>query len=651
MKSSEAMPAQLQESSAGKRISLELKLPLMITALLLAVLVALVWGSYRQATQAARRLAAERLQTVTTELAEMIEPQLERRLEKMRQVAADARVIAHFASGSMTTAEAARAALAPLEIPQRAGRSPELWTRSGHAVPGFVLDDSVTTAWPAGLHEDVFTVSEHGGFSRISLKAHQACAWVIVPVIAGGERVGFIVQEMFLVLPRDPHFEQLLGANLAVRLANHAGDLWLTLDGKSLPAPAGWSLPRAQEYVRASDGTGPERIGFARPIAGSPWALVAELPTADVLTRPRAFLQWISAVTLLLVMVGGVAAWSVSRGVTRPLIELESAARAIASGDYRRRVALRRSDELGGLAHSFNHMAAEVQAAQQEMERQYAEARGLADELVRANRQLKSAMAVAEASSAAALSASLAKSAFLATMSHEIRTPINAMIGYADLLDLGISGPLTDKQRDQIARIRASGKHLVSLVDEVLDLAGIESGRLRLRARVAPLEESVETALAILRPEAHAKGVELRHSCGCSEATLFFGDPQRVEQIIVNLLANAVKFTAPGGCVTVRCGMVDDRCSEVTVQDTGVGIAPELQERIFEPFMQAESGYTRTHGGVGLGLAISRRLARMMGGELSVQSRPGEGSSFTLRLPAPPAPIQIHDMIAGKDAN
>jgi signal transduction histidine kinase len=631
-------------------MSLELKLPLLITALLLAVLLALVGGSYRQATQAARLAAVERLESVTSELAEMIAPQLERRLKVMRQVASDPRLVAHLGSGSTMSAAGARAALVPLNIPEKAGGSPELWTRSGHASLGFAVEDSIAKARPGELREDVMAVSDRGGFSRIFLTADQPSALVVAPVIAAGERVGYVVQELILLLPRDPHFEQLLGANLAVRVANNTGDIWLTLDGKSLPAPAGWPFPGAREYVR--DSSGQEQFGFARPLAGSPWAVVAELPTADVLTRPRAFLQWISAVALLLVVVGGMAAWSVSRGVTRPLRELESAAGAIAMGDYRRRVALTRTDELGGLAHSFNHMAAEVQAAHQQMEKQYGEARGLADELVRANNQLKSAMAVAEASSAEALSASLAKSAFLATMSHEIRTPINAMIGYADLLDLGISGPLTDKQREQVARIRVSGKHLVSLVDEVLDLAGIESGRLRLRARIAPLEESVETALAILRPEALAKGVDLRHSCGCNDASLFFGDPQRVEQILVNLIANAVKFTAAGGHVLVRCGTVDDNGSEVTVEDTGVGIAPELLDRIFEPFMQAESGYTRTHGGVGLGLAISRRLARMMGGELSVESRPGDGSRFTLRLPAPPAPIQVYDRVAGaKDAN
>lgn len=240
--------------------------------------------------------------------------------------------------------------------------------------------------------------------------------------------------------------------------------------------------------------------------------------------------------------------------------------------------------------------------------------------------------------------ASTAKSDFLAKMSHEIRTPINAMMGYAELLQMGIAGPVTSAQQAQLERIRASGNHLTELVGEILDLAKIEAGRMSVEERVASVGDVADAALALIRPQAATKGVELGASNGNGSPT-FIGDPQRVQQILANLLSNAVKFTPGGGQVSVQCGLRpreenpngrgehDWAC--VTVKDTGVGIAPHDFDRIFQPFVQVDDGYTRNHGGTGLGLTISRSLAQMMGGDITVESAVGAGSRFTLWLPSP----------------
>ncbi len=242
--------------------------------------------------------------------------------------------------------------------------------------------------------------------------------------------------------------------------------------------------------------------------------------------------------------------------------------------------------------------------------------------------------------------ASTAKSDFLAKMSHEIRTPINAMMGYAELLQMGIAGPVTPAQKAQLDRIRASGTHLTELVGEILDLAKIEAGRMSVEAKVASVGEVADAALALIRPQAATKGVELGSSTnGNGSAPTFIGDPQRVQQILTNLLANAVKFTPGGGQVSVHCnlrprlenpnggGEHDWAC--VTVKDTGVGISRDDFDRIFQPFVQVDDGYTRNHGGTGLGLTISRSLAQMMGGDITVESDIGAGSRFTLWLPSP----------------
>ncbi len=264
----------------------------------------------------------------------------------------------------------------------------------------------------------------------------------------------------------------------------------------------------------------------------------------------------------------------------------------------------------------------------------------------------------AEHALAQAEQASRAKSQFLATMSHELRTPINAVIGYADLLEVGIAGVLSPGQLGYVERIRASGQHLLSLVTEVLDLARVEAGLMDVRAEVAEVREAVLAALSLTMPQAAARNLAIGDEGDCYPAVRYLGDPERVRQVLANLLTNAVKFTEPGGRVTVRCRVAarppgaaapagEGPWVGIEVEDTGIGIAPDQLARVFEPFTQVESGYTRSHGGIGLGLAISRDLARLMGGELLAESEPGRGSRFTLWLRAVPVAGGIPDFDAG----
>lgn len=253
--------------------------------------------------------------------------------------------------------------------------------------------------------------------------------------------------------------------------------------------------------------------------------------------------------------------------------------------------------------------------------------------------------------------ASAAKSQFLATMSHEIRTPINAVLGYTQLLDMGLSGPVTPDQRSQLGRVEASARHLLGLVNELLDLAKIEAEQLRVERVQASMTEASSEAIALVYPQANARGLSLNTTCIGGHDAEYSGDPHRVEQILVNLLSNAVKFTEPGGRIEVTCGYSDappdftfaddvHRWCYASVADTGIGIPADQLSTIFDPFTQAtrsesadgrlqRPSYSREHGGTGLGLTISRRLARLMGGDVTVTSTLGEGTTFTLWLPAP----------------
>jgi signal transduction histidine kinase len=241
--------------------------------------------------------------------------------------------------------------------------------------------------------------------------------------------------------------------------------------------------------------------------------------------------------------------------------------------------------------------------------------------------------------------ASSAKSDFLAKMSHEFRTPINAMIGYAELLEMQIAGPVTPAQAKQLARIRASGEHLTGLVNEILDFAKIEAGSMRIEASNGIASDAVDAALALIRPQAARKGIELDGKSENGARVEYVGDPQRVQQVLTNLLSNAVKFTPTGGKISVRWTSTarpnvtlsngGPVWASIVVEDNGVGISASDMDRVFDPFVQLDEGYTRTQGGTGLGLAISRKLAEMMGGSITIESTLGKGSRFTLWLPSP----------------
>ena len=304
--------------------------------------------------------------------------------------------------------------------------------------------------------------------------------------------------------------------------------------------------------------------------------------------------------------------------------------------------------------------AAAASARAAALEEQNAALARLTEELQAANAELAAANVEARAARAVAEQANAAKSEFLATMSHELRTPLNAVLGYADLLGVeDIAGPLSGAQRGYVDRVTTSARHLLGLIDEVLDLAKVEAGQMTVALQPTAVRAELLAAAALVRPQAEARGLALTVEAPPEAEWRVVADPDRLRQVLVNLLGNAVKFTEPGGRVMLRAELapVDDGrpgtarppalagarpAARLTVTDTGAGIPADRLEAIFEPFVQVEpdtrSVYARRHGGTGLGLAIGRRLARLMGGDLTAESTPGVGSQFTLWLPLAPTP-------------
>ncbi len=236
--------------------------------------------------------------------------------------------------------------------------------------------------------------------------------------------------------------------------------------------------------------------------------------------------------------------------------------------------------------------------------------RGLADEAETANR---------------------AKTAFLRAMGHELRTPLNAIGGYIDLLDMGLRGPVTENQHADFARVRTNQQHLAAIITEILNFARVGSGSVSYAISDINGHDALRHAIELIEPLIAQQGLSFDGIAGDS-SVVARADPEKVTQILVNLLSNAIKFTPGGGHISAESAAIDDTVT-LSISDTGLGIAPEKLETVFEPFVQLKEGLADREGGIGLGLSISRDLARAMKGDITVESAIGKGARFTLSLP------------------
>jgi signal transduction histidine kinase len=251
--------------------------------------------------------------------------------------------------------------------------------------------------------------------------------------------------------------------------------------------------------------------------------------------------------------------------------------------------------------------------------------------LLKQNQELERQRQQIELQNLKLVEASRLKSQFLATMSHELRTPMHAIIGFAELLLRSNQDSLSSRQRDMVERTLSNGKHLLTLLNEILDLSKVESGRLKLKPESFNLVETIHITVAELRPLADHKHLPIHVKVDLKNSHIFH-DPNRVRQILVNLLSNAIKFTDQGG-ITITVRQPDPNQVAIAVQDTGIGIPPENLVHIFEPFRQGDQSTTRAHKGTGLGLAIVHSLVKMMNGNITVHSQVNQGTEFCVVLP------------------
>jgi signal transduction histidine kinase len=350
-------------------------------------------------------------------------------------------------------------------------------------------------------------------------------------------------------------------------------------------------LPIRARAERLASDLATDAAGLANGTRQETQALIAR--NASSFASSRALFIGVAAGALILaLLLGFVLSWS----VIGPIQSIDTRLAAIASGNFEGHVDVENRDELGALAANVNRM----------------------------NDQLRSVYAELE-------EASRHKSEFLANMSHELRTPLNAVIGFSQVLRDEMVGPVNEKQAEYLDDISSSGNHLLSLINDVLDLSKVEAGQVELEVRPFSLREALKRGVVMVREHASEDGVRIAFDAD-RDVDVVDGDERRIKQVIFNLLSNAVKFTPSGGEVDVSATRVNGEV-RVSVADTGPGVAPEDRERIFEEFQQSDTGDGYREG-TGLGLALSKRFVELHGGRIWLESEVGHGSTFTFSLPA-----------------
>jgi signal transduction histidine kinase len=608
-------------------MSLARKLSLLMGAVLAACLLVVLGAAYEVLTSSAVTGATESLQRATRQLAIAAETGIRQSWARYDSVAGTDAVRLALAAAlpgrvDDSTRAAAERALARLTNPVDSGLPVELWSANGQRV--------AVVGLPAGVREPVLPESQTGGqplgssprlprfgldaghgdsvqLGRLYASGGRVYFWIVKPVMERGRAVGFLAQQRRIAT--NPQAERnvraLAGEGVSMFYRNADGSVWSSVGG--VPSSPSRLVPN--DSTRATRGAGEEVIIAQAPIGGTPLVITMESRLGSVLAAPRKTLRKLLLVGLVLLIAGMGAALLIGRDVSRPITAIADGAEAIARGEYETRVAGAGTLETVRLANSFNHMANEVAVAHRALEQRTADAQ----------------------------SANRAKTDFLATVSHELRTPLNAIAGYTELLEMGLRGPLTDAQRRDLARIRASGQHLLGLISGVLDLNRIERGQVSYTLARIPIEPFLAELDALISPQAAAKSLMLDYVPAPSSLTVI-ADREKTRQIMLNLLSNAIRYTPPGGRITLAARADEHDRVEICVEDTGPGIPESRREDVFEPFVQLDRSLSQPQEGLGLGLAISRDLARGMRGDLTVSGNATGGASFVLVLPRGTAP-------------
>ena len=591
----------------------------MMSGIFIVVFATILAAAYSALTRSARKTAQTSLSRATQELARTAERGIPATVARFRAAANDSNVrVALRTAGdsSKSTSTAARdsatlRALAHVRPPNDSlGLPIELWTASGRRI-AFVGPDRFKptpeaegqriSGRPSFEGIDSIAPVDSVQYGRIYAADGRMRIWTVLPVVSGKTVLGYVARQAGFDASRatEATIRGLVGHTVYTYYKNADGSAWTTMAGRMASPP---TVDRSFPPVTTRAGIG-EILSAEEQVGATPLVIAMEVPMSEVLSEPRRILRTLAFLSVVLIAVGVLASWMIARRITEPLSNITAAATTIARGDYATRVPRAGDAELVRLADSFNEMVREIAESHDALARQ----------------------------TDVAKSANRAKSDFLATMSHELRTPLNAIGGYVDLMDMELRGPVNETQRRDLSRIRAAQQHVLGLISSMLDLSRIEAGRVSYDLRPVALDSFLEGLDVLVAPQAATKSFELDY-IPPDPALGALADREKLRQILLNLLSNAIRHTPSGGRITLEASAIDANRVAIQVCDTGPGIPESKHEAIFEPFVQLDRTLAHPREGVGLGLSISRDLARGMGGELSVRNQPTGGACFTLTL-------------------
>ena len=413
----------------------------------------------------------------------------------------------------------------------------------------------------------------------------------------------------------------LLPAHLFIRTMRVPAVVDTATDGSGAnapPLPQSLATPPSLAFFESNGLEGRHVLSSAVRIDPPGWWVVVEQPYSEVLSSVFGTLRRTVGFALLGLALAFAASYMLARMFAAPILRVQRGAARIGAGDLSARIDIQSGDEIEDLAAEFNKMAAQLEEYTTGLEKMVAVKTA---QLELANRH---------------------KSEFLANMSHELRTPLNAVIGFSDVLKEQYFGPLNGKQHEYVRDINESGQHLLSLINDILDLSKIEAGRLDLDLSRFNLPSAIDNALVLVRERAHRQNLQLKSAIAADIGDMV-ADERKLKQILINLLTNAVKFSHPGGWVLVSASR---GTSEVTISvtDSGMGIAPQDQAAIFEEFHQLKTTGSAKQEGTGLGLALAKRFTELHGGRIWVESDAGSGATFTFTLPDRDLPLSQSPM-------
>jgi signal transduction histidine kinase len=589
---------------------LQLKLPLLMTAVLAVVLTIVIVVTYATLRRNVLEAAQQRLARATRQIAQVSAQTVIAQQPRYVAVGNDSAVRRALRDPRASEA-AVRAALARAALPTDSGMPVELWTADGRRV-GFSGNDVRTVPLVAEGRPELprriastFDTATHVKspdsmrVSPIYTENDKVHLWFVQPIRDQGQTIGYITHQRRISAGANTQriLQELSGDSVTLYYRNADGSFWTSMTG--LPMPA---LDRVDSAI-ARGPNGEELLFHEERMGSTPLTVGMHVPAGSILARPRRTIETVVILSIGLMLAGAMASWAIGRRMARPLADLTHAAGLLATGNYRVRVPEKGDVEVRRLAATFNHMAEEIDSSRTALEHQKRQAEA----------------------------ASNAKTEFLTVMSHELRTPLNAIGGYVDLIEMGLRGPLSELQKRDLERIKASQTHLLGLISGVLDLARVEAGQVRYDLTNVAVDPFLSGLDALIAPQATTKSVKLNYEA-CSSDLAVVADREKLRQILLNLLSNAIRHTPAGGEVTLSADQRGRRVA-IIVEDTGPGIPESKRDVIFEPFVQLDRSLTQTREGLGLGLAISRDLARGMFGDLVVEPHDGHGARFVLTLP------------------